>query len=244
MPTACNIYFLSVIFTAKDQTAVKRVARIIQKRVETASLLTHITQRHFICTGIYGFANLELTGLSRTGRNHISAFFLYLREVKTSCCAKGILSPLLRHFLNFHRFAGSNIGNGERFHIFGLFHNHYSHLDILRQIPHLIHSYPALCLDNDSNSPKQYCKHYPFHISSTINNKRPGTHATDRSLYITTYFFATSLHISTITSVAFSIEGTGTNSNLPWKFRPPANILGQGSPLNDSCAPSVPPRIG
>ena len=40
--------------------------------------------------------------------------------------------------------------------------------------------------------------------------------------------------ISTITACAFSIEGIGTNSYRPWKLRPPAKILGQGKPLNDS----------
>ena len=51
-------------------------------------------------------------------------------------------------------------------------------------------------------------------------------------------------HMFTITSRAFSIDCMGTNSNLPWKFSPPAKMLGQGRPLNESCAPSVPPRIG
>ena len=53
-----------------------------------------------------------------------------------------------------------------------------------------------------------------------------------------------SSHILTITCMAFSITCMLTNSYGPWKFTPPAKMLGQGSPLNDSCAPSVPPRIG
>lgn len=57
-------------------------------------------------------------------------------------------------------------------------------------------------------------------------------------------FSLTMRAISTITSRAFSIEGMGTNSKRPWKLRPPAKMLGQGSPLKESCAPSVPPRIG
>ena len=48
----------------------------------------------------------------------------------------------------------------------------------------------------------------------------------------------------TITSEAFCIEGMGTNSYRPWKLSPPAKMLGQGSPLNESWAPSVPPRMG
>ena len=47
-----------------------------------------------------------------------------------------------------------------------------------------------------------------------------------------------------MTFIAFSIFWIGTNSYRPWKFRPPAKILGQGKPLKESCAPSVPPRIG
>ena len=33
-------------------------------------------------------------------------------------------------------------------------------------------------------------------------------------------------------------------SNLPWKFMPPVKRLGQGRPMNESRAPSVPPRMG
>ena len=47
-----------------------------------------------------------------------------------------------------------------------------------------------------------------------------------------------------ITLVAASILSKGTNSNFPWKLCPPAKILGQGRPINESLAPSVPPLIG
>ena len=52
---------------------------------------------------------------------------------------------------------------------------------------------------------------------------------------------AVSSQILITTSDAFSKEGMGRNSCGPWKLRPPAKMLGQGSPLNESCAPSVPP---
>ncbi|MNT91300.1 hypothetical protein D3C72_2323710 [compost metagenome] len=31
---------------------------------------------------------------------------------------------------------------------------------------------------------------------------------------------------------------------MPWKLWPPVNRLGQGSPMKERRAPSVPPRIG
>ena len=36
---------------------------------------------------------------------------------------------------------------------------------------------------------------------------------------------------------------SATNSYFPWKFSPPANIFGVGSPINEIFEPSVPPRI-
>ena len=47
-----------------------------------------------------------------------------------------------------------------------------------------------------------------------------------------------------MTCMAFSIDWMETNSYGPWKFTPPAKMLGQGRPLNESCAPSVPPQMG
>ena len=38
------------------------------------------------------------------------------------------------------------------------------------------------------------------------------------------------------------MDSSGTNSFLEWKFMPPANRLGVGSPMYDSLDPSVPPR--
>ena len=57
-------------------------------------------------------------------------------------------------------------------------------------------------------------------------------------------YFAQSWQRLTITFTAFSIEFKEQYSNLPWKFIPPAKIFGQGNPINESRAPSVPPRIG
>ena len=36
----------------------------------------------------------------------------------------------------------------------------------------------------------------------------------------------------------------GRNSIFPWKLSPPAKIFGQGRPMKDRLAPSVPPRMG
>ena len=46
------------------------------------------------------------------------------------------------------------------------------------------------------------------------------------------------------TSVAFTMDSNGIYSYLPWKLWPPAKIFGQGNPLKERFAPSVPPRIG
>lgn len=54
-------------------------------------------------------------------------------------------------------------------------------------------------------------------------------------------YFCTSL---TSTSTHFSREGTGKYSKRPWKLCPPVKILGHGSPISESLAPSVPPRTG
>ena len=50
--------------------------------------------------------------------------------------------------------------------------------------------------------------------------------------------------ILSITLLAFSMLSRGTYSSFPWKLCPPAKILGQGSPIKERFAPSVPPRIG
>ena len=47
-----------------------------------------------------------------------------------------------------------------------------------------------------------------------------------------------------MTSRAFSIDSTATNSYRPWKFSPPAKMFGVGKPINEILEPSVPPRIG
>ena len=60
----------------------------------------------------------------------------------------------------------------------------------------------------------------------------------------TSLYSATILQISMMVFIAFSIEGMGTYSKRPCMFMPPAKILGQGRFLNDSWAPSVPPRMG
>lgn len=43
---------------------------------------------------------------------------------------------------------------------------------------------------------------------------------------------------------AFSMDSSGTYSSLPWKLCPPAKMFGQGSPMKERFAPSVPPRMG
>lgn len=48
-------------------------------------------------------------------------------------------------------------------------------------------------------------------------------------------YFCTSL---TSTSTHFSREGTGKYSKRPWKLCPPVKILGHGSPISESLAPS------
>ena len=58
------------------------------------------------------------------------------------------------------------------------------------------------------------------------------------------FYFAIFQMIVASSSVIFSMSSTGTYSNLPWKFSPPAQRFGHGSPSNESRAPSVPPRIG
>lgn len=47
----------------------------------------------------------------------------------------------------------------------------------------------------------------------------------------------------TIVIMACCMLCMGMNSCRLWKQSPPANMLGHGSPLKDSCAPSVPPRM-
>jgi len=51
--------------------------------------------------------------------------------------------------------------------------------------------------------------------------------------------------------VTYSISAEETYKQLKvrqiegqWKVTPPSKMFGQGRPLNESCAPSVPPRIG
>ncbi|MGX0130861.1 hypothetical protein ACUXGJ_001558 [Staphylococcus cohnii] len=47
-----------------------------------------------------------------------------------------------------------------------------------------------------------------------------------------------------MTSTAFSMTSIEAYSKGPWKLSQPVKMLGVGNPINDSCEPSVPPRIG
>src|SRR5699024_7484925 len=53
---------------------------------------------------------------------------------------------------------------------------------------------------------------------------------------------ANSRTISMSTSVQASISSTQANSFLPWQLYPPVQRFGQGIPIKESLAPSVPPR--
>lgn len=54
----------------------------------------------------------------------------------------------------------------------------------------------------------------------------------------------TDVKIAVSIPVIASISSTAMYSNLPWKFLPPVQRFGQGRPIKDSLAPSVPPRMG
>ena len=84
-------------------------------------------------------------------------------------------------------------------------------------------------------------KRMPTKTNPNKNGRKIGARS---FLWMQRAYSANSVTIFRITFEAASMLSSGTYSNRPWKFSPPAKMFGQGRPLKERLAPSVPPRMG